>query len=117
MDQAARTDGASALTLAEGDAAALRAQIETTRAQLGDTVAALAVKADVKQQARDRVDHLKQQLTRKRTELTVRARATRPQAVTQATQSAATQATSHPLPLIAAGAAAAGFAIGRLTAR
>jgi hypothetical protein len=116
MDQAARTDGTSALRLAEGDAAALRAQIETTRAELGDTVAALAVKADVKQHARDRVEHLKQQVTHKRSELTDRARSTSPDSVTHATQSAATQARAHPLPLIAAGAVVAGFLVGRLTA-
>lgn len=122
MDQAARTDGAPPLTLAEGDAAALRAQIEATRAELGDTVAALAVKADVKQQARHRVDHLKQQLTQRRDALTHRSGTTAPgsdalTSVTPARKSAATRAQEHPLPLIAAGAVAAGFAIGRLTAR
>lgn len=116
MDQAARPDGTAALRVAEGDAAALRAQIETTRAELGDTVAALAVKADVKQQARDRVEHLKQQVTHKRAELTDRARSTSPESVTQATQSAATQAKAHPLPVVAVAAMLGGFLLGRLTA-
>lgn len=117
MDQAARADGTPALRLAEGDATALRAQIETTRAELGDTVAALAIKADVKQQARNRVEHLKEQVTHKRAELSDRARTTSPDSVTHATQSAATQAKAHPLPLIAGGAIVAGFLLGRLTAR
>lgn len=117
MDQAARTNGTTALTLAEGDPAALRRQIETTRAELGDTVAALAIKADVKQQARNRIDHLKEQMTHKRSELTDRARSTSPDSVTNATHSAAAQARAHPLPLIVAGAIVAGFLFGRLTAR
>ena len=60
MGEDARTNGTPALTLAEGDPVALRAQIETTRAELGDTVAALAIKADVKAQARDRIALAKQ---------------------------------------------------------
>jgi peptidoglycan hydrolase CwlO-like protein len=117
MDQAAGTNGTTALTVAQGDPEALRRQIETTRAELGDTVAALAVKADVKQQARNRIDQLKHQMTDKRSQLTDRARATSPESVTHATHSAAAQASAHPLPLIAGGAVLAGFLLGRLTAR
>ena len=39
--------------------AALRAEIEQTRAALGETVSALAAKADVKARARDKADELK----------------------------------------------------------
>ena len=40
-------------------AAALRAEIEETREDLGDTAAALAAKTDVKARARDRAEELK----------------------------------------------------------
>lgn len=39
----------------------LRAEIERTRAELGATVEALSQKADVKAQARNRIDHAKGQ--------------------------------------------------------
>src|SRR5262249_32278160 len=56
------TNGAPALTLAEGAPVALRRQIEATRAELGDTVAALAVRADVKAQARSRLELVRRQV-------------------------------------------------------
>lgn len=139
MDHAAGPNGAPAVTIAAGDAAALRAQIEATRAELGDTVAALAVKADVKAQARDRLEQLKRQLRdraatarrdggdrvralqqrarRSRAELRERARATTPETVTQATATARERMSANPLPYSTAAALAAGFALGRLTGR
>jgi phage-related tail protein len=47
------------------DAAALRAEIAEIRADLGDTVEALAAKADVKAQAHAKVDQTKEQLKEK----------------------------------------------------
>jgi hypothetical protein len=47
------TDGSPAVTIAS-DPAQIRRQIDQTRLELGDTVAALAVKADVKTQALER---------------------------------------------------------------
>jgi hypothetical protein len=87
MGQDARTNGAPALTLAEGNPAALRAQIETTRAELGDTVAALAVKADVRAQARTRLAVVRQQVQ------------------------------ARPLPFVAAGAVIAGLVVLRIVKR
>lgn len=69
MGEVASTNGTSALRLAEGDPVALRAQIEQTRNELGDTVAALAIKADVKAQARERLDVVKRQANEHRTPL------------------------------------------------
>jgi hypothetical protein len=98
MGEDARTNGTPALTLAEGDPSALRAQIEQTRAELGDTVAALAVKADVKQHARDRAALMKRD---------ARSRA------------AALQRTAkrNPILLAAAGAALAGLLLLRIVRR
>jgi ElaB/YqjD/DUF883 family membrane-anchored ribosome-binding protein len=47
------------------DADALRAEIAEIRADLGDTVEALAAKADVKAQAQAKVEHTKEQLKEK----------------------------------------------------
>ncbi|MDW5594887.1 DUF3618 domain-containing protein [Conexibacter stalactiti] len=98
MGEVARTNGTSALTLAEGDPVALRAQIEQTRNELGDTVAALAIKADVKAQARERLDHTKAQALER---LDVAKR----------------QANEHRTPLIAAGAALVGLIALRIAKR
>ncbi|MDO8185008.1 DUF3618 domain-containing protein [Conexibacter sp. JD483] len=97
MGEDPRANGTSALSnghaaadvvvLAEGDPVALRRQIEATRSDLGDTVAALAIKADVKAQAHDRVEQLK------------------------------TKAKSNPLPLVAAGVVAAGLVALRIARR
>jgi hypothetical protein len=53
MGQDPRTDGAPSVAIAS-DPEQIRRQIDQTRLELGDTVAALAVKADVKAQARER---------------------------------------------------------------
>jgi hypothetical protein len=91
MGEETRTNGTPAVTIAEGDPARIRAQIEATRLELGDTVAALAVKADVRQQAANRIAAF-----RRRPRSPARAR---------------------PLPLAVGGAIAAGFLLGRITKR
>jgi hypothetical protein len=45
-----------------GDTEALRLEIARTRAELGETVQALAAKADVKARARDQVEQTKQRV-------------------------------------------------------
>ncbi|ADB53188.1 DUF3618 domain-containing protein [Conexibacter woesei] len=120
MGEDARTNGTPALTIAVGDPERIRQQIETTRAELGDTVAALAVKADVRQHAHDRVEAIKQKALAKRDALRGRAQEANPGAtetVTHASHAAAERARAHPLPLIAGAAVAAGFLLGRLTKR
>jgi hypothetical protein len=74
----------------------IRADIERTRRDLGDTAAALAQKADVKARAHDKVEGVKQSLT-----------------LVPATD----HVKRHPLPSAAIGAFVIGFALGRLTAR
>ena len=44
----------------------MRAEIERTRHELGDTVAQLAYRADVKAQAREKVDGIKEKAAEKR---------------------------------------------------
>jgi cobalamin biosynthesis Mg chelatase CobN len=55
-------NGAAADKTDKPDAAALRAEIAQTRADLGETVQALAAKADVKARAKDQVEQTKQKV-------------------------------------------------------
>jgi ElaB/YqjD/DUF883 family membrane-anchored ribosome-binding protein len=52
----------------------LRAEIEADRAELGDTVEALAAKTDVKTRARDKADELKRTAVDKKDELLSKAK-------------------------------------------
>lgn len=97
----------------------LRADIKLTRAELGETVQALAAKADVKARAKEQVEQTKQKVKAQVAEVTGRARDAAVHAggqVRSATESAvdgtgsAIDATERrspvPLPLIIAGVAA-----------
>jgi hypothetical protein len=77
----------------------IRHDIEETRGDLGDTVEALAAKADVKAQAQERVDGVKQKVA----DVT-------PAGVQQT-------AKEKPLPFVAGGALLVGFLLGRVSAR
>jgi ABC-type transporter Mla subunit MlaD len=59
---------------AKPDADALRAEIKQTRAELGETVQALAAKADVKARAKDQVEQTKQKVKAQATEAVHNAR-------------------------------------------
>ncbi len=48
-------DGGTAAAAVTGDPEALRVEIERTRAELGETIAALAAKADVRARAREKL--------------------------------------------------------------
>jgi hypothetical protein len=72
----------------------LRAEIDETRRDLGDTVEALAAKTDVKARASDRVDELKAKTP-------------------DGAQDVVAKVRSNPLPLAAAGALAFAYWLGR----
>jgi hypothetical protein len=80
----------------------LRREIEEIRRELGETVAQLAHKADIKAQAREKVQEVK---------------ANALSHAPDSAQQAATGARRHPLPLAAAGALAVGFLLGRRVGR
>ena len=80
----------------------IRSEIAQTRAELGDTVEALAHKADVKAQAREKVEEIKAKVSDRTPE--------------SAGQAAAVPR-QHPLPFAIAGALVTGFLIGRITSR
>jgi Protein of unknown function (DUF3618) len=78
----------------------LRRDIERTRLELGDTVEALGHKTDVKGQAREKIDSIRQ-----------RAGAAAPSSA----RDVGTTARSNPLPFAIGAAILAGFLLGRLT--
>jgi hypothetical protein len=84
----------------------LRREIEQIRRELGETVAQLALKADVKAQAREKVQEVKANALRHT-----------PDSARGGTQQVATGARRHPLPLATLGALAVGFLLGRRAGR
>jgi hypothetical protein len=93
----------------------IRREIEETRVELGDTVAAMAHKTDVKAQAKERLDHAKATVTDKREAFVGKARELSPDTALSAATEASHKARRNPVPLAVSGAFAAGFLVGRLT--
>lgn len=95
----------------------IRDDIESTREELGDTVEALAAKADVKAQAKQKAQETKVAAAEKKDELMGRAKELSPDSAVSAAGGATEKARENPVPVAALGAFAAGFLIGRLTRR
>ena len=95
----------------------IRRDIEETRRELGDTVAAVTEKADVKAQAKAKVDGVKERVAGKKDEFADRAKQAAPESGGDAAAQAKTLAQENQTALTIAGAALAGFLLGRLTAR
>jgi Protein of unknown function (DUF3618) len=105
--------GAAGTTVTgSSDPEELRQEIETTREELGDTVAALAAKADVKAQAKQKIDETKATVTGKKDELLGKAKEASPASASSAATSLSVQARQNPIPVAAAGAFAFGFLAG-----
>lgn len=121
MDEGTRqdegVDGQNAADTAPQDTQELRHEIEHTREELGDTVAALAEKADVKAQAKHRVEDVKETVASKKDELVSKAREAAPASAQSGAHSAAEAARRNPLPVGIAAALAAGILIGFVLAR
>jgi ElaB/YqjD/DUF883 family membrane-anchored ribosome-binding protein len=99
------------------DPAQLRADIERTRRDLGDTVAALAEKTDVKARAKEKAAELRHTVSEKRTELMGRARESSPDGANSAAVQVREKAQANPVPTAAIAALVGGFLLGRLTKR
>ena len=97
--------------------AELRADIERTRQELGDTVAALAEKTDVKARAREKVAEVRSTVTEKKTELMGRARETSPEGASSAATQVKAKAQQNPVPTAALAAFIGGWLFGRITKR
>jgi ElaB/YqjD/DUF883 family membrane-anchored ribosome-binding protein len=99
------------------DPAELREDIERTRQELGDTVAALAEKTDVKTRAKDKVAGVKQTVNERRTELVSRARENSPDGANSAAAQVRAKAEEKPIHTAAIAAFVGGFLLGRITGR
>ncbi len=99
------------------DPEALRAEIEETRRELGDTVAALSAKTDVKAQAKERIEEVKLGAQEKKDELLGKARQISPDSASAAAATGTAKVRQNPLPAAVAAAFLLGFVIGRLAAR
>jgi chromosome segregation ATPase len=99
------------------DPAELRDDIERTRQDLGDTVAALAEKTDVKTRAKEKVAEVRHNVTEKRTELMDRARESSPEGANSAAVQVRAKAQENPVPTAALAAFVGGFVFGRITKR
>jgi ElaB/YqjD/DUF883 family membrane-anchored ribosome-binding protein len=95
----------------------LRAEIEETRRELGETVAALSAKTDVKARAQAKAQDVKATVEEKRDDLLGRAREVTPDSARSAAATGSAKVRRNPLPAAVAGAFAGGFVLGRLTAR
>jgi ElaB/YqjD/DUF883 family membrane-anchored ribosome-binding protein len=95
----------------------IREEIEETRREMGDTVEALAAKADVKARMKDKVEATKESAAQKKDELLGKARETSPDSVSAGASQATQKAKENPLPVAAIGAFVGGFLVGRLTKR
>ena len=95
----------------------IRRDIEATRHDLGDTVEALAAKADVKAQAKQKVDDVKASVAGRKDDLMGKAKEASPDGATAAAGQMTQKARENPLPLAIVGGFAAGFLAGRLMSR
>lgn len=95
----------------------IREDIVQTRDELGETVAALAEKTDVKQQAQAKAEELKGQATAKAREFGDKAKEMAPDSAGEGMQQAQRIAQENPMPMALAGAFLAGLLIGRLFSR
>ncbi len=124
MDQDERAEGAAVSASAAGPDEAqetrspeeIRADIEQTREEVGDTVEALAAKTDVKAQARERIEEVKGNVRAKAEEVRAKAKSSTPESAQQGGQQVATKVRENPAPIVLGAAVLLAFLIGRRTA-
>jgi ElaB/YqjD/DUF883 family membrane-anchored ribosome-binding protein len=95
----------------------IRREIDETREELGDTVEALAAKTDVKAQVKGRVQEIRGDAAQRKDELLAKATDAVPESAGAGAQQVADTVKSKPIPFSAAGAFAAGVALGWLIGR
>jgi ElaB/YqjD/DUF883 family membrane-anchored ribosome-binding protein len=94
----------------------IRAEIESTREDLGDTAAALASKADVKARTKEKVEAVKQIVAQK-TEALKSGNGDGGSAASSPVTQVKAKAQENPIPTAAIAAFVGGFVLGRLSAR
>lgn len=92
----------------------LREEIEATRQELGDTVEALAEKADVKAQTKDRISAVKQTAEQRKDDFVSKAKSAAPDSASSGAQQVASTLHDRPVPFTAAAAFAVGLVVGWL---
>jgi uncharacterized protein YdbL (DUF1318 family) len=123
MDQDERAEGAAVSASAAGPDEAqetrspdeIRADIEQTREEVGDTVEALAAKSDVKAQARERVEEVKGNVRAKADEVKAKAKSSTPESAQQGGQQVVAKVREKPAPFVLGAAVLLAFLIGRRT--
>ena len=95
----------------------LRDEIDETREQLGGTVEALAGKADVKGQAKAKVDSARHSAQQKAEEIARKAKEATPDSAGAGAQQVAGAAQENPVPIAIAGAFVAGVLVGWILSR
>jgi ElaB/YqjD/DUF883 family membrane-anchored ribosome-binding protein len=95
----------------------IREEIEETRREMGDTVEALAAKADVKARMREKISSTKESAAQKKDDLMGKAREASPDSMSSGANQATEIARDNPVPVAAIGACVGGFLLGRLTKR
>lgn len=109
--------GASAPAKEDRTPEELQEGIAQTREQLGDTVEALARKADVKGQAKARASELKETAQQKKEALTAKLKEVTPEGTAAGAQQLAAKARTDPIPFAVGGAFLIGFIFGRIGSR
>ena len=114
MDEATRTSGSPVGDEQETRSPdEIRADIEDTREDLGDTVEALAAKTDVKGQAKAKVESVKEKVGGAKDGAADRT----PESAQQGFQQVKTTATDNPVPTAAIAAFVGGILVGIILAR
>ena len=123
MGEGERTEGAAMSSAPQQDGEQtrspeeIRADIEETREQVGDTVEALAAKTDVKAQARNRIEEVKANVRAKADEVKAKAQSSTPETAQQGGQQLVAKVRENPAPVALGAAVLVAFLIGRRTAR
>ena len=113
MDEATRTSGSSVGDQETRSPEEIRADIEETRDDLGDTVEALASKTDVKGQAKAKVASVKEKVSGAKDGAADRT----PESAQQGFAQAKAAATDNPVPSAAIAAFLGGILVGVILAR
>jgi ElaB/YqjD/DUF883 family membrane-anchored ribosome-binding protein len=103
------------------DPAEIRVEIEDTREELGETVAAVAERTDVKKQAQAKKDELKERAAERASEakakvneVAEKAKDAAPESATEGAEEAQRLARENPVPMAIACAFVAGLILGRM---
>jgi hypothetical protein len=112
MDQESR-EASSEVAQGERTPEQIQAEIDATREQLGETVAAVVEKTDVKGQAREKVAEVKQTAQAKKEDLLAKAKSSSPDSAGTGARQLKTKAQDNPLPFAIGGALLVGILLGR----